>query len=120
MGAFTAGEIILLPFPFSDLTQSKVRPALLISGVGRGDWVVCQITSNPYGDPVAISLKADAFERGNLQRESYVRPGKLFTANESLILGSAAAITEQALDRVRDAVVEIIRGKNTAESQSAG
>ena len=45
----TAGEVVLVPFPFSDLSQSRVRPALCLADAGRGDWVLCQITSSPYG-----------------------------------------------------------------------
>lgn len=45
MGTFAAAQVVVLPFPFSDLTQSKYRPALLVSSAGRGDWIACQITS---------------------------------------------------------------------------
>ncbi len=57
MGSFAAGQVVLLPFPFSDLTQNKLRPALLLAKAGRGDWIACQITSNPYADPHAINTK---------------------------------------------------------------
>ena len=109
MGAFAAGKVVLLPFPFSDLTGNKLRPALLLANVDRGDWIACQITSNPYADAWAITLEDDAFAEGGLQRISYVRPGKLFTANESLIAVSRGSLNAQVLARVRDAVVAMIR-----------
>jgi mRNA interferase MazF len=37
MGAFAAGQVVLLPFPFSDLTRSKLRPALLLADAGRDE-----------------------------------------------------------------------------------
>jgi mRNA interferase MazF len=49
MGAFATGQVVILPFPFSDLTRNKYRPVLLLANVGRGDWIVCQITSKDYG-----------------------------------------------------------------------
>ena len=61
MGTFAAGQVILLPFPFSDLTRSKLRPALLLADAGRDDWIACQITSNPYADPHAIALATEDF-----------------------------------------------------------
>jgi hypothetical protein len=50
MGAFAAGQVVVLPFPFSDLTRNKFRPALLLAEVGRGDWIACQITSNAFAE----------------------------------------------------------------------
>jgi len=47
MGPFAAGQVVLLPFPFSDLSRSKFRPALLLADAGRGDWIACQITRKP-------------------------------------------------------------------------
>jgi mRNA interferase MazF len=60
----SAGEIVLLPFPFSDLSAAKVRPAVSLADAGRGDWVLCQITSSSYGDPFAVPLNAGDFEAG--------------------------------------------------------
>jgi len=50
VGARAAGSVVLLPFPFSDLSQSKLRPAVVLASAERGDWVMCQVTSKPYGD----------------------------------------------------------------------
>ena len=81
----TVGTVALVRFPFSDLSQTKIRPALVLADVGRGDWILCQITSNPYADPNAILLEPQNFVRGSLGLRSYARPGKLFTGNEQLI-----------------------------------
>ncbi len=43
----SAGAVVLFPFPFSDLSQAKLRPAVALEDAGRGDWILCQITSNP-------------------------------------------------------------------------
>ena len=92
MGTYSARQVIFLPFPYSDLTAQKIRPALLLADAGRGDWILCQITSKPYADSYAIELTQTAFEQGSLQRVSYARPSKLFTANESLFAGAAGKI----------------------------
>ncbi len=52
----TAGAVVLVPFPFSDLSQAKLRPAIVLADVGRDDWILCQITSTPSGDPRALPL----------------------------------------------------------------
>lgn len=66
MGPFATRQVILLPFPFSDLSASKLRPALLLAAAGKGDWLLCQITSNPYADPRAVTLAQADFAEGGL------------------------------------------------------
>jgi len=80
----TVGEVVLVPFPFSDLSQSKVRPALCLADAGRGDWILSQITSIPYGDATAIPLDTPDFASGGLLVASFARPGKLFTGHAAL------------------------------------
>ena len=109
MVASSAGEVVLVPFPFSDLSQSKVRPAVCLAEADRGDWILCQITSNPYGDPLAVPLDTPDFSTGGLLVPSFARPGKLFTANVSLMLRSVGRLNTAALDRVLDAVVLLLR-----------
>jgi mRNA interferase MazF len=104
-----AGEVVLVPFPFSDLKQSKVRPAVCLADAGRGDWVLCQMTSSPYGDPAAVPLDAPDFASGGLLVASFVRPGKLFTANSGIIVRSVGRLNDAALRRVLDAVVALLR-----------
>jgi hypothetical protein len=74
MGAFANQQVILLPFPFSDLSASKLRPALMLANVGKGDWVLCQITSNPFADPLAVEIRDSDFATGFPDAESLCRP----------------------------------------------
>jgi mRNA interferase MazF len=70
-----------------------MRPALVIADAGRGDWIACQITSNPYADPSAVELDDAAFAHGGLQRLSYARPAKLFTAHDTLFATLCGALS---------------------------
>ena len=79
------GSVILIRFPFSDLSSAKLRPAVVLASVGRDDRILCQVTSNPYADPTAVEINEKDFETGSLKRVSYARPGKLFTANIMLM-----------------------------------
>ncbi len=113
MGAFAVRQVVLLPFPYSDLSAQKLRPALVLADAGRGDWVLCQITSNPYSDSTAIELNDTDFEHGNLQRVSYARPNKLFTANESLFRRPAGQLGAAAHARVVQAIIAMLGAGNT-------
>ena len=106
----SAGAVVLVRFPFSDLSGAKLRPALVLGLPGRGDFVLCQITSNPYADPLAIELTADDFAEGSLQRVSYARPGKLFTAHQSLLSAQVGILTPVSHEHVLNRVIALLRG----------
>ena len=93
MVAPSTRAVILIPFPFSNLTQSKLRPSVVLASVGRGDYVLCQVTSNPYGDQNAVLITDSSFEFGTLRLDSYARPGKLFTANQALFQSEVGILT---------------------------
>ncbi|MBI4481381.1 MAG: type II toxin-antitoxin system PemK/MazF family toxin [Acidobacteria bacterium] len=104
----TAGAVVPVPFPFSDLSSAKLRPAVALAEAGRDDWILCQITSNPYGDPHAIQLTDDSFQTGSLRVASYARPSKLFTANATLIVGEVGTLNEEALRAIIAALTAIL------------
>jgi len=104
-----AGAVILIPFPFSDLSQTRLRPAVVLADAGRGDWILCQITSNPYGDSLAIELVDSSFASGSLRVTSYARPGKLFTANHDLMVTQVGNLKEEPFAQIVEAVVRILR-----------
>jgi mRNA interferase MazF len=107
MGVPAIGDIVIVSFPFSDLSSSKVRPTVNLADAGRGDWVLCQITTNAYGDPRAFAFDRRDFASGGLKASSFVRPSKLFTANSSLILRTVGRLNANAFGRVLDAVVDL-------------
>jgi len=109
MGTLAAGQVVVLPFPFSDLSQKKLRPALLLADAGRGDWIACQITSKPYADTRAITLTDNEFAEDGLLRTSYLHPGKLFTCHESLPVNTVGTLNKTALQQARTAVVQMIQ-----------
>lgn len=71
-----AGSVVVVRFPFSDLSSTKRRPALVLAALERGDFILCQITSTPYSDARALRLGEEDFEVGGLPHMSFVRPGR--------------------------------------------
>jgi mRNA interferase MazF len=111
MGHLAAGQVVVLPFPFSDLSRNKYRPAPMLANAGLDDWIACQITSNPYSDPRALVLTEQDFANGRPAHTSYVRPSKLFTVNASLIGQTIGNVKPDFLGRAQEAVIHLIRGK---------
>lgn len=106
----TRGTVVLVRFPFSDLSASKLRPAVVLAVLDRGDSVLVQITSNPYADVHAVEVTDADFASGGLDRTSYARPGKLFTANESLVARSVGTLAPDHTEAVLSAVIRLLRG----------
>jgi mRNA interferase MazF len=52
----SVGTVVLVRFPFSDLSRSKLRPAIILADTGRNDWILCQVTSQPYTDSLAVEV----------------------------------------------------------------
>lgn len=88
MATFVKGDIVVLPFPFSDLTSSKRRPALVLANLRGDDIILCQITSKTFKDDYAKSLENSDMLSGSLAVSSNVRPNRLFTTDKKLILYS--------------------------------
>jgi mRNA interferase MazF len=109
MGVPATGQVVLVPFPFSDLTRTKMRPAVVLADAGRDDWILCQVTSNPYGDKRSISLTTQDFSQGSLRVTSYARPGKLFTANQSLIAETAGQLNQSVTNSLLEAVIHLLQ-----------
>ena len=117
MEAPAKGAVVLVRFPFSDLSRTKLRPAVVLADGGRGDRVLCQVTSKPYGDSAAVVLDDTSFASGSLRVTSYARPGKLFTASSDLITGEVGLLTPEARIRIIDAVVALIRAEIPTSSE---
>ena len=86
MARFVKGEVIVIPFPFSDLTQAKRRPALIIAELEGDDLILCQITSQRIKDKYAVEISDKDFETGGLRQPSNVRPNRIFTADSHIVL----------------------------------
>jgi len=66
------------------------------------------VTSNPYGDERAVTLAGKDFQSGSLRVTSYARPGKLFTANASLVAETIGLLKKAAIKKLIEGVVEIL------------
>jgi mRNA interferase MazF len=103
-----ARAIVLVRFPFSDLSHAKLRPTVVLAHAGRGDWILCQITSNPYGAPNAIPITDSDLEVGSLRVNSFVRPGKLFTASGGLMVAQVGHLKSDVFNLIIDNLMEIL------------
>ncbi len=101
MGKPVAGEVVVLPFPQTNLQAGKRRPALVVANLAGDDLVLCQITSRARSDGYSVPLATGDFEQGQLVVESFIRPNRLFTVEQSVILYAAGKVKDAKLHEVK-------------------
>ena len=111
MAAFGRASVVLVDFPFSDLSNTKLRSAVVLAEANPQDWFLCQITSNAGIDEKAIEIKDTDFVAGSLRQRSFARPNKIFTGHQSLINRRVAILSDQAALEIVEAVIAILRQK---------
>jgi len=109
MVRFIKGEVVVVPFPFSDLSQFKRRPAIVITDLTGDDLILCQITSHSIFDKYAISLSDDDFQKGSLKKKSNIRPNRIFTADSHIILYKVGRIRDEKIKEVINKIIQIIQ-----------
>jgi mRNA interferase MazF len=109
LAKFVKGDVVVVPFPFSDLSQSKRRPALIIASLAGNDVILCQITSKTIKDTYAVSLNDTDFAHGSLKQPGNIRPNRLFTADNHIILYSVGSLSDKKLTQVVEKLIEIIK-----------
>jgi mRNA interferase MazF len=104
MGKPVAGEVVVIPFPQTNLQPGKRRPALVVADLPGDDVILCQITSQARSDPLSISLTSADIERGQLAVDSFIRPNRLFTVEHRVILYVVVKLKAPKLDEVKAAL----------------
>ncbi len=106
---YDQGNIVLVPFPFTDLSSEKVRPALIISKKPLGnDVVLCFFTSkkpNTKNFVLVVQSKSNG-----LKQNSFLLPQKIATLEKKMILGKIGGIERQDMSRVLEKFKEIFLG----------
>jgi mRNA interferase MazF len=108
MAGFVKGDVVVIPFPFSDLSAAKRRPALVLAALTGDDIIVCQITSRAISDGYEIPLAAGDFTSGGLRHDSNARPNRLFTADSNIVLYRAGTLTGAKVAEVIARVIQIL------------
>ena len=105
MERLVKGDVVVVPF--SDLSASKKRPAVVVANLTGDDHIIAQITSVARTDDYAVSLEAKDFKNGKLPQSSVIRPNKLFTADKSLISYKAGSVNDKKIKEIEKTLVNI-------------
>jgi len=109
---FEQGEILIVPFPFSDLSGTKQRPVLVISKLSYNkkaeDIITCGITSNLKDSGFSILIENKDLERGQIPKPSRIKVDKLFTLEKSIVKKRIAKINAKIMDNVKKEFLNLI------------
>jgi len=109
---FNQREIVLVPFPYSDLSAVKKRPVVVISNnkfnETSEDLVVVAITSKIYSDEYSVSINDNDLEFGQMPEQSVIKVAKFFTISKNKIVKKFSIINEDAFSKVTSKIVQLI------------
>lgn len=109
MAGFIKGDVVVLPFPFSDLTGSKRRPALVLANLPGDDIILCQITSKDVRDSFSVPLIASDFAQGSLPVISNIRPNRIFTADKNIIIKTSGTVKQKVFQKAVQVLMDILK-----------
>ena len=104
---YEKGDVVIFQFPFSDVDNSKKRPSLVVATLKGDNVILAQITGQPRPDPDLLELKSKDFQSGGIYRDSFIRPGILFTIHKSKINYKAGRIKQEKIKEVQNKLCEI-------------
>ncbi|MDP4012036.1 MAG: type II toxin-antitoxin system PemK/MazF family toxin [Candidatus Nanoarchaeia archaeon] len=109
MEGFIKRDVVLFPFPYTDLKNRKIRPCLVLSDEMKDDILLCQITSqNLAKDQYCVELKRDATLEGGLLIDSFIRANMLFTANKKQIHKKICRVDDKDYKEVTNIINKVI------------
>ncbi|MEX0810573.1 MAG: type II toxin-antitoxin system PemK/MazF family toxin [Chitinophagales bacterium] len=106
---YNQGDIVLIPYPFTDLSKTKQRPVVIISknSINKEHFIVAKITSVIRNDRFSYQIKQDFIDRP-LRKKSEVRTNELFTVHKSLILKKFASFDKTSFLKLSECIKENI------------
>ncbi len=99
---YDPGEVVVVPFPFTDMSAIKQRPVLILSSkkynTSSQDIITCGITSNPHDTAFSVVLLKKDMVEGQMVVDSRVKPDKLFTLHQKMV--------KKKLGKVKDSILK--------------
>jgi len=106
-------DVILVPFPFSDQSGQKVRPALILSNDKfnqiSDDLIVCAITTVLKQEKYTVLLKPNDIETGTLYEQSAIKVETILKIQKSLVIKTIATIKAPTFSKVTALLSELIK-----------
>jgi len=108
---YKQGEVVIVPFPFSDLSGTKRRPVLILSTEDYNskteDIIICGVTSNLKNSDYSVLFDNDNLVQGNIPARSRIKVDKLFTIEKSKVVKKVAVVSDEVLNNVKNEMIKL-------------
>ena len=108
---FEQMNILVVPFPFTDLSGLKQRPVLVLSSNEYNrktkDIVTCGITSNLKDAAYSVLITNDDLKEGRIPARSRIKVDKLFTLEQGIVRKKVAKVSENVFEMVKDKLFKL-------------
>lgn len=101
----TKGDIVLIPFPFTDLSGAKNRPALVLASSSYDITVAFISTQLKWKEDTDVTLKPT--NKNGLKKESIIRLSKLATIDKELAIGLLGEVNEKDIQLINRNIIKI-------------
>ncbi|MCQ2285421.1 MAG: type II toxin-antitoxin system PemK/MazF family toxin [Bacteroidales bacterium] len=100
MEKYLRGDVVIIPFPYSDKVTTKRRPALVMAHLRGNDLILCQITSQLRASPYCVSLTTENFATGRLPIPSFIHCSQIFTISKDKVIQKVGTLNLGTMVRV--------------------
>lgn len=107
MERFVKGDVVVLPFPYSDLSSIKKRPAVVIATLKGDNVILAQVTTNQRNDEDLVSLTRKDFTSGFLSSDSFIMASLIFTTDSSKVEYKVGKIKQEKIKEVQNKLIEV-------------
>ena len=111
MDTFVKGDVVVIPFPYSDLSKTKNRPALVLAVPRQDEVIVCQITGRNTRPEYTTSINDDDFVEGGLNKVSFARSNHIFMVEPKIIKYRAGKLESTKTAEIIESTIRILREK---------
>ena len=109
---FEQGDIVLVPFPFSNLKEIKQRPVLVLSPLSYNkrsdDIITCGITSNLKDKQCSILIDTVNLSSGFIPVKSRIKVDKLFTLEKTIVKRKLARVNKSTMSKVKREFISLV------------
>lgn len=104
-------DLVLLPYPFSNLEQKKIRPAIVISNNNFNkicnDFIAVPLTSVIKDEPFSLLINQSDMKNGKLIKTSRVRLDKMFSVEKRLVQMKIGDVNDTFFDKLKSEIIEV-------------